>query len=169
MAERKSVSAEDTIRLSRVVCSVRCHPRKTSLCATLKQVKTLPTVCSVWSIGQGHHVHSFFCGCSMLACVYSWGFCIAVVTSCDPATEQLVMTINSGDLANIKAFRQRADIDSVRDHVLGKYSSSLICSTKDVFWEGCSEDLGRLKLEKKTRRSSSTSSQELADLDDIAT
>ena len=46
MADRKSVSAEDTIRLSiescssRVVCGVRCRPRKTSLCAALKWVKT---------------------------------------------------------------------------------------------------------------------------------
>ena len=103
----------------------------------------------------------------MLACVYSWGFCLAVVTCCDAATEQLLMTINSGVLAYIKAFRQRPDIDSVRNHVLGKYSSSLNCSAKDVLWEGCSEDLGRLKLEKKTRCSSSTRSQELADLDDV--
>ena len=58
------------------------------------------------------------------------------------------MTINSGVLAYIKAFRQRADIDSIRNHVLGKYSSSLIHSAKDVLWEGCSDDLGRLKLEK---------------------
>ena len=60
------------------------------------------------------------------------------------------MTINSGVLAYI-AFRQRADIDSIRNHVLGKYSSSLIHSAKDVLWEGCSDDLGRLKLEKKTK------------------
>ena len=99
--------------------------------------------------------------------VYSWTFCLAVVTCCDSVTEQLLMTINNGVLAYIKAFRQRADTDSVRNHVLGKYSSSLIRSAKDVLWEGCSEDLGRLKLEKKTRRSSSTRPQELADLDDI--
>lgn len=45
MADRKSVSAEDTIRSSiesrssRVVCGVRCRPCKTSLCAALKRVK----------------------------------------------------------------------------------------------------------------------------------
>lgn len=73
MADRKSVSAEDTIRLSiesrssRVVCGVRCRPRKTSLCAALKRVKTFPTVCSIWSIVRGQHVRSVFYGCCMLA------------------------------------------------------------------------------------------------------
>ena len=47
VAERKSMSAEDTIRLllrlvrrSRVVCGVLCRHLETSLCATVKQVKT---------------------------------------------------------------------------------------------------------------------------------
>lgn len=172
MADRKSVSAEDTIRSSiesrssRVVCGVRCRPCKTSLCAALKRVKIPDGV--LYLEHSARPARTFSLLWVLHACmVYSWTFCLAVVTCCDSVTEQLLMTINNGVLAYIKAFRQRADTDSVRNHVLGKYSSSLIRSAKDVLWEGCSEDLGRLKLEKKTRRSSSTRPQELADLDDI--
>ena len=42
-----------------------------------------------------------------------------------------------------------------------------MCSAKDTLWEGCKNDLSRLKLEKKNRRASASRSQELADLDDI--
>ena len=172
MADRKSVSAEDTIRSSiesrssRVVCGVRCRPCKTSLCAALKRVKIPDGV--LYLEHSARPARTFSLLWVLHACmVYSWTFCLAVVTCCDSVTERLLMTINNGVLAYIKAFRQRADTDSVRNHVLGKYSSSLIRSAKDVLWEGCSEDPGRLKLEEKTRRSSSTRPQELADLDDI--
>ena len=73
VADRKSVSAEDTIRLSiesrssRVICGVRRRLRKTSLSAALKRVKTFSTVCSIWSVGRGQHVRSVFYGCCMLA------------------------------------------------------------------------------------------------------
>ncbi|MDD9817017.1 MAG: hypothetical protein OXU61_02605 [Gammaproteobacteria bacterium] len=77
------------------------------------------------------------------------------------------MMINSGVLAYIKAFRQRADSESIRSHVLGKYIANAIRSAKISLWENCKDDLGRLKLEMKVRRSSSTRPQELADLDDI--
>ena len=66
MAERKSVSAEDTIRLSRVVCSVRCHPRKTSLCATLKQVKTFQQCALFGALGKATMYIHFFVGAACL-------------------------------------------------------------------------------------------------------
>ena len=77
------------------------------------------------------------------------------------------MMINSGVLAYIKAFRQRADSESIRNHVLGKYIANAIRSAKISLWENCKDDLSRLKLEMKVRRSSSTRPQELADLEDI--
>ncbi len=78
---------------------------------------------------------------------------------------------NSGVLAYIKAFRQRANIDAIRAHVLGKYNAfamrTAMRTAKDVLWDGCKDDLCRLKLEKKVRRTSAARSQELADLDDV--
>ena len=44
---------------------------------------------------------------------------------------------------------------------------SSIQAAKDILWRDCNTDLARLRLEKKLRQSSSTRSQELADLDDI--
>ena len=79
----------------------------------------------------------------------------------------LHMALNCGVLAYIKAFRQRADVDSIRHHVLGRYNSVSLKSAKDILWDGCKDALARLKLEKKTRRGSASRSQELADLDDI--
>ena len=73
----------------------------------------------------------------------------------------------SGILAYIKAFRQRAVVDDIRAHVLGKYNAAAMRTAKDVLWNGCRDDLCRLKLEKKVRRTSAARSQELADLDDV--
>ena len=50
---------------------------------------------------------------------------------------------------------------------MGKYNAAALRYAKDILWEGCRDDLARLKLEKIGRRSSSTRSQELADLDDL--
>lgn len=77
------------------------------------------------------------------------------------------MAISSGLLAYIKAFRQRAALDSIRDHVLGKYSAPVVRAAKDTLWENCQDDLSRLNLEKRVRRTSPSRPQELADLDDI--
>ena len=49
---------------------------------------------------------------------------------------------------------------------MGKYNAAALRYAKDILWEGCLDDLARLKLEKIGRRSS-TRSQELADLDDL--
>ena len=77
------------------------------------------------------------------------------------------MAVANGLLAYLKAFRQRADYESMRNQILSKYDGSSIRAAKDILWRDCSTDLARLQLEKKVRRSSSTRSQELADLDDI--
>ena len=74
------------------------------------------------------------------------------------------MTHNSKVLAYIKAFQQQTDIDSIRNHFLGKYSSPLIFCAKDVLQEGCGEEG---QAGEGARRSSCTHSQELTDLDDI--
>ena len=50
---------------------------------------------------------------------------------------------------------------------MGKYIASVIRSAKICLWENCNDDLIRLKLEMKVRRSSSSRPQELADLDDV--
>ena len=60
----------------------------------------------------------------------------------------------SGILAYIKAFQQRAVVDDIPAHVLGKYNVAAIRTAKDVLWNGCRDDLCRLKLEKKVRRTS---------------
>ena len=77
------------------------------------------------------------------------------------------MALRCGVLAYIKAFRQRADLDSIRHHVLGRYNAASLKSAKEILWGGCKDDLARLKLEKKIRRGSASRSQELADLDDV--
>ena len=50
---------------------------------------------------------------------------------------------------------------------MGKYIATVIRSAKVSLWENCNDNLIRLKLEMKVRRSSSSRPQELADLDDI--
>ncbi len=109
-----------------------------------------------------------FCSCGFLLAdcgqqQYASGCC----AQCCACYVYVGMALSSGVLAYIKAFRQRADSDSIRAHVLGKYNAASLRSAKDILWDGCTGDLARLKLEKKARRSSSTRSQELADLDDI--
>ena len=66
------------------------------------------------------------------------------------------MMINNGVLAYIKAFRQRADSESIRNQVLGKHIASVIRSAKICLWENCNDDLIRLKFEMKVRHSSSS-------------
>ena len=58
------------------------------------------------------------------------------------------MTINNGLLVYIKAFRQRADADSIRNHLLSKYNASMMRTVKELLWDGCGDDLCRLKVEK---------------------
>ena len=77
------------------------------------------------------------------------------------------MAHTNGLLAYLKAFRQRADCESIRNQILSKYDAKSIRAAKAILWSDCSTDLSRLKLEKKVRRSSTVRSQELADLDDI--
>ncbi len=77
------------------------------------------------------------------------------------------MAVTNGVLAYIKAFRQRADTQSIKDSILSCCDDKALRTAKEALWANCQDELKQLKLEYSRRRGTATQSQADADFDDI--